>query len=102
MSNDVTEPIQYSLGQPPQRTGLGGFSMKATLIVATGFFTFLVLQLMGLAKLGFTVVLPATAVAAVIAAVNRPYPRRTPQIADSAGASLSPKEFEYSRFIRIS
>ena len=70
MSHDMTEPIQYSLGQPPQRTGLGGFSMKATLIVATGFFTFLVLQLMGLAKLGFTVVLPATAVAAVLVSVR--------------------------------
>lgn len=66
----MDEPIQYSLGQPPQRTGLGGFSLKATIVVAVGFFGFLLLQLMGLGKLGFTVVLPLTAVVAVLISVR--------------------------------
>lgn len=66
----MDEPIQYSLGQPPQRTGLGGFSLKATIVVAVGFFGFLLLQLLGLGKLGFTVVLPLTAVIAVLISVR--------------------------------
>ncbi len=64
------EAVQYSLGQPSVRTGLGGFSMKATAIVAIGFISFLVLQLMGLAKWGFTVVLPLTLVCAVVVSVK--------------------------------
>ncbi|WP_151550184.1 MULTISPECIES: SCO6880 family protein [Corynebacterium] len=66
----MDEPIQYSLGQPPQRTGLGGFSLKATIVVATGFLGFLLLQLMGLGKIGFTVVLPVTGVVAVLISVR--------------------------------
>lgn len=66
----MDEPIQYSLGQPPQRTGLGGFSLKATIVVAVGFVSFLLLQLMGMGKFGFTVVLPLAVVSAVLISVR--------------------------------
>lgn len=36
----MVEIPNYSLGQPPRRTGLGGFSMKATAIVGGGFMVF--------------------------------------------------------------
>lgn len=64
------EAVQYSLGQPSVRTGLGGFSMKVTAIGGVGFISFLLLQLMGLAKWGFALVLPLTIVCAVMISVK--------------------------------
>lgn len=66
----VDNIIQYSLGQPPARTGLGGFSMKATVIIAVGFLAFLFLQLLGFGKFGLLVVLPLTAIAAAVVSVK--------------------------------
>lgn len=50
------EPIQYALGEPARRTGLGGLSLRATVVLAIGFGGFLLLQLAGLGRIGFTVV----------------------------------------------
>ncbi|MHA2788314.1 SCO6880 family protein [Corynebacterium sp. S7] len=61
--HEVTVP-QYSLGQPPQRTGLGGLSMTTTAIIAVGFMTFLLIQFTGL---GLGVGLVVLALTAVIA-----------------------------------
>jgi len=61
--HEVTVP-QYSLGQPPRRTGLGGLSMTTTAIVAVGFLTFLLIQFTGL---GLGLGLVVLAITAVIA-----------------------------------
>ncbi|WP_115686499.1 SCO6880 family protein [Corynebacterium senegalense] len=61
--NEVTVP-QYSLGQPPRRTGLGGLSMMTTAIIAVGFMTFLLVQFSGL---GFGVGLVVLAITAAVA-----------------------------------
>lgn len=60
------EPIQYALGEPARRTGLGGLSLRATVVLAIGFGGFLLLQLAGLGRIGFTVVLPLTVVAMAV------------------------------------
>lgn len=61
---DDDQPIPYSLGQPPQKTGLGGLSMKTTAVLASGFMLFLFLQIGGLARIGWTIVLPVTLIVA--------------------------------------
>lgn len=70
MSKQDAEAPQYSLGRPPQRTGLGGFSMKTTLVVAVGFFAYLMAQLAGQAVIGFLVILPITALVAALVTVQ--------------------------------
>ena len=55
---DYDEPIQYALGEPARRTGLGGLSMRATVVLAAGFGCFLLLQLSGMGTVGFVVVIP--------------------------------------------
>ena len=63
---DVAVP-QYSLGQPPRRTGLGGLSMLTTLVIAAGFIVFLLVQLSGLGLgVGLVVLLITGAVAALV------------------------------------
>ena len=69
MSDQVDVPV-YALGQPSRRTGIGGFSMKTTIVLGTGFIGFLVCQLGGLQKIGFLVVLPVTAIIALLVSVN--------------------------------
>ena len=59
---DHDEPIQYALGEPARRTGLGGLSMRATVVLAGGFGGFLLLQLSGMGTVGFVVVIPLTLV----------------------------------------
>ncbi|KQB84073.1 SCO6880 family protein [Corynebacterium oculi] len=66
----MVEIPNYSLGQPPKRTGLGGFSMKATAIVGGGFMVFLILRLVGLSKIGLFVVLPVSVVAAAVVSMS--------------------------------
>lgn len=56
----------YSLGRPPRRTGLGGYSMKVTLIVAAGFLLFLLLQLIGARMLSWSVVAVSFVLAALV------------------------------------
>lgn len=65
---DSVEVPVYSLGQPSRRTGLGGFSMKTTVIGGVGFITFLLLQLLGAGKIGL-IVLGVTALIAVVISV---------------------------------
>lgn len=60
MEKDTETPIQYALGQPARRTGLGGLSLKATVIVATGFMFSLLLQMGGHGKFSLYVVVPVT------------------------------------------
>ena len=48
MSNNEVQVPVFSLGQPRRRTGLGGFSMKATVVGGGGFVLFLLMQLAGL------------------------------------------------------
>lgn len=63
---DVDVP-QYSLGQPPRRTGLGGLSMLTTVVIAAGFIVFLLVQLSGLGLgVGLVVLLITGAVAALV------------------------------------
>lgn len=62
LSSFEEEPIQYALGEPARRTGLGGLSMTATVILALGFGLFLLFQIMGAGKWGFILVLPVTAI----------------------------------------
>ena len=64
--HEVAVP-QYSLGQPPRRTGLGGMSMVTTGVVATGFMTFLIAQFVGLGfGLGLVILLITAGVAALV------------------------------------
>ena len=44
---DWDKPIQYALGLPARRTGIGGFSARASMVVFLGFIFALVLQLVG-------------------------------------------------------
>ncbi|MBZ8176215.1 hypothetical protein GSS88_00120 [Corynebacterium sp. 3HC-13] len=66
----TAEPVQYALGQPASRTGVAGFSMKATIILGIGFLSFLLAMLAGGTKLGFFLILPATAVGMALVSVN--------------------------------
>ena len=69
MSEHVEVPV-YALGQPSKRTGLGGLSLKTTIVGGLGFLLFLVCQMAGMQKLGFLVVLPITIVVALLVSVN--------------------------------
>lgn len=61
------EVPQYSLGQPPRRTGLGGLSMLTTSVIAAGFMIFLLAQLAGLGlQVGLVVLLVTALIAAVV------------------------------------
>ena len=44
---DWDKPIQYALGLPARRTGIGGFSARASMVVFLGCIFALVLQLVG-------------------------------------------------------
>ncbi|GAB2499072.1 hypothetical protein CATRI_13540 (plasmid) [Corynebacterium atrinae] len=70
MSKHDVEAVQYSLGRPSQRTGLGGYSMKTTVVVAIGFFGYLLAHLAGQAIFGFLVVLPVTALVTAMVTVQ--------------------------------
>lgn len=64
--HDITVP-QYSLGQPPRRTGLGGMSMTTTAIIAVGFMTFLLAQFAGAGfKVGLIILLVTAVVAGLV------------------------------------
>ena len=65
-NNETVEVPVYSLGQPSRRTGLGGFSMKTTIVGGGGFIIFLILQLMGAGKIGIGVLVVTGIIAAVI------------------------------------
>lgn len=66
----MAEIPNYSLGQPSRRTGIGGFSMKATAVLGAGFIGYLLLNIMGLAKVGLLVVVPASIVVAFVISVK--------------------------------
>lgn len=69
-SHDEVIVPQYSLGQPPRRTGLGGLSMATTAVIAAGFMIFLLVQFSGLGfGVGFIVLL-LTALAAALISVQ--------------------------------
>ncbi|PLW00132.1 hypothetical protein BRL53_05205 [Corynebacterium ulcerans] len=70
MAKDETLVPQFSLGQPPTRTGLGGLPMTTTVIIAVGFFLFLFAQLVGQGPFGFLVILPVTGLVALIVTVQ--------------------------------
>ena len=64
---DWDKPIQYALGLPARRTGIGGFSARASMVVFLGFIFALVLQLVGgLGLVAYVVVVPAVGFAVVI------------------------------------
>lgn len=67
--DEVTIP-QYSLGQPPKRTGLGGLSMTTTVVVATGFLIFLIVQFMGLGLGTGMGILALTAIVAALVSLQ--------------------------------
>ena len=69
MADSVDVPV-YALGQPSRRTGIGGFSMKTTIVLGAGFIGFLVCQLGGMQKIGFMVVLPVTVIIALLVSLN--------------------------------
>ncbi|EFQ79367.1 hypothetical protein HMPREF3155_08505 [Corynebacterium sp. HMSC06D04] len=69
MADNVDVPV-YALGQPSRRTGIGGFSMKTTIVLGAGFIGFLVCQLGGMQKIGFLVVLPITVIIALLVSLN--------------------------------
>lgn len=62
---DVDVP-QYSLGQPPKRTGLGGLSMLTTGVIAVGFMLFLLAQITGMGFLTGLWILVVTALVALV------------------------------------
>ncbi|MGP5496406.1 SCO6880 family protein, partial [Corynebacterium flavescens] len=65
-TDEVIVP-QYSLGQPPRRTGLGGLSMATTAVIAAGFMVFLLVQFSGLGfGVGFIILVVTALVAALI------------------------------------
>lgn len=66
---DAEEPVQYSLGQPSQKTGIGGISLKGTVILAIGFMFFLFAQMAGQVVLGF-MLLPVTGVVMLFFVLN--------------------------------
>ena len=69
-THDQVEATVYALGQPSRRTGLGGYSMKATIVGGAGAMAFLLFQLIGLTYIGLTVILPVTAVLIVLVNVT--------------------------------
>ncbi|MCQ9334506.1 hypothetical protein NQ042_10560 [Corynebacterium phoceense] len=69
MSESLSVPV-YALGQPSRRTGIGGFSMKTTIVLGAGFIGFLACQLGGVQKIGFMVILPITVVLALLVSIN--------------------------------
>ncbi|MET3945322.1 SCO6880 family protein [Corynebacterium mucifaciens] len=65
----VETPV-YALGQPSRRTGLGGLSMKTTIVLGIGFLGYLVCQIAGFAKFGLLVVVPVALIIAGIVSFN--------------------------------
>ncbi|AKK07397.1 hypothetical protein CMUST_15540 (plasmid) [Corynebacterium mustelae] len=70
MVDDQGVAVQYALGQPKQRTGIGGLPLNTTVAIAVGFGVFLVCQLAGARWWGFVVVIPVTALVAVLISVR--------------------------------
>lgn len=64
--NDTNHVPVYSLGQPSKRTGIGMFSMKATVTAGTGLMFFLLLNMAGARRLGIVVLVVALAAAALV------------------------------------
>ncbi len=52
----------FSLGQPSRRTGLGGYSMKTTVVGGIGFVAMLLMFMAGQRTFAFTVIAPITVV----------------------------------------
>lgn len=69
MSDELSVPV-YSLGQPSRRTGLGGLSLKTTIVGGAGFLIFLLCQMVGMQKIGYFVVLPVTIITALLVSAN--------------------------------
>ncbi|PRQ11440.1 hypothetical protein C1Y63_06210 [Corynebacterium sp. 13CS0277] len=67
---ELEQPVQYLLGQPQRRTGVGPFSMKATIVIAVGFLIFLLTQIAGQTLFAFLVVLPMTIFVVVLVSVR--------------------------------
>lgn len=70
MSSDELAVPVYALGQPSRRTGLGGLSLKTTIVGGSGFFLVLLCQMMGAQKLGYFVIAPITIILALLVSVN--------------------------------
>lgn len=68
-TDDPDIPV-FSLGQPSRRTGLGGLSMKTTLVIGIGFLIFLVFQMVGATKAGLFIVVPITLIVAALVTIN--------------------------------
>lgn len=68
--DEQTATPVYALGEPSRRTGLGGLSMKTTIVLGIGFMGYLVCQVIGLQKLGLLVVAPLSVIIAVVVSVR--------------------------------
>lgn len=69
MSDELSVPV-YALGQPSRRTGLGGLSLKTTIVGGSGFFIFLLCQMMGAQSIGYFVILPITIIVSLLVSLN--------------------------------
>lgn len=69
MSDELSVPV-YALGQPSRRTGLGGLSLKTTIVGGSGFFIFLLCQMMGASTIGYFVILPITIIVSLLVSLN--------------------------------
>lgn len=68
-ANDTVYVPVYSLGQPSRRTGIGMFSMKATMIAGVGLLFFLLLRMAGAGWLSVAVIV-VTALAAGLVTIS--------------------------------
>lgn len=65
-ADDAVHVPVYSLGQPSRRTGIGMFSMKATMLAGGGLLFFLLLRMAGAGKLSIAVLVVTLLAAALV------------------------------------
>lgn len=69
-STDETQAVQYSLGQPSVRTGIGGLSAGATIIIFAGAMLFMLSAILGQVLFGALVIIPLTVIIAALISIR--------------------------------
>lgn len=64
------QPIQYSLGRPSERTGIGGLSAATTGVIAGGGLLFIFMAMSGKTLIGAVVVVPLTVIIAALVGIK--------------------------------
>lgn len=69
-SQQAQQALQYSLGQPSVRTGIGGLSASATVVIFIGAMLFMFASIIGKVLLGAVVIIPLTVIIAALVSVR--------------------------------